>query len=268
MPNKINKRIDLTKAASYRLSIQAYLNGFSFAVLDDAAATCLQLHHHAFPLSTDYNELYSETVTWCNKFLPTNVPFVQVHCSFCAPSFTLVPGSVFTPEKAAQILGAMHPINDLDEVYYYTLLELDAVCIYAVPNAITTPILKVFKETRFYSVAITLIRCMMSLSGHTRILSYFHNGYLYLVLMKEQQLLLCNAYQAPQHQTALYFLFLALQQWQLNPESIHLYMAGTCSKELVQLFSRYFPRIVSLAETKIAGIMPHPFPPCASSEAL
>ncbi|MCL1974142.1 MAG: DUF3822 family protein [Bacteroidetes bacterium] len=276
MPYFINKRIEVSRSTPYRLSIQADLNGFSFAVLDDATASCRMLHHHPLPVFTDYNELYTETALWCKKFLPTNVPYSLAHCSFCSPFFTLVPDTVFVPEKAAQILASIHHIHDLDEVYYYPLPPLKAVCIYSIPNALATPILKAVKKTRFYSVAIPLIKIATSLPGHTRVLFYPHQDYLYLGLVREQQLLLCNAYEAPQVNTALYFLFLALHQWQLNPESILLYLAGMCSKPLIQLLSRYFPRIISLTDNNFRlpsqemnmqySLMFHPIPPCALSE--
>ncbi|MCL2502020.1 MAG: DUF3822 family protein [Bacteroidales bacterium] len=277
MPHIINKRIDLSGSALYRLSIQADLNGFSFAVLDDTTASCRMLHSYALPACSDYDELYTETAVWCKKFLPAQVPYVYAHCSFCAPSFTLVPNEVFVPEKAAQFLQSIHQINDLDEVSFYTLPELNAVCIYSIPNTLTSPILKAVKKTHFYSVAIPLIRIALSLPGHTRALFYYHNDHLYLGLMREQELLLCNAYEAPQANTALYFLFLSLHQWQLNPESILLYIAGQCSKSLIQLLSRYFPKIIALSDAKIMlqsqelnmrySLMLHPVPPCASSEA-
>ena len=273
----INKRIDLSGQVPYRLSIQADLNGFSFAVLDDTTESCRMLHHHTLPEFTDYNELFTETTLWCKNYLPTNVPYSIAHCSFCSPVFTLIPDAVFIPEKAAQFLQSIHQINDLDEVYFYTLPEIHAVCIYAIPNALTTPILKAVKKTRFYSLSIPLISIIRSLPGHTRALFYYHNNCLYLGLVKEQQLLLCNAYEATQANTALYFLFLALHQWQLNPESTLLYAAGQCSKSLIQLLARYFPKLVSLSNNKIVlpsqelnikySLLLHSIPPCASSEA-
>ncbi|MCL2727689.1 MAG: DUF3822 family protein [Bacteroidales bacterium] len=277
MPYLINKRIDLTRTFKYRLSIQADLSGFSFAILDDAAATCLQLHHHPFPNTIDdLNDLYTEAVSWRQKYSQLKHFFSSAQCVYCAPYFTLIPESIFVPEKAATILQSIHTIHDLDEVYYHPLPQFEAVCIYSVPNSITAPILKSQSAIRFYSIAIPLIQMTIPLYGHARALFFYQDQYLYLTLMKEKQLLLCNAYHAPEFTTALFFLFFVLHQWQLNPETIRLYIGGQISRENRQLLHNYFPLISILHENSVKlsslennllySTILHPV--CASSEAL
>ena len=275
MPYLINKRIDLNRTFIYRLSIQADLSGFSFAILDDHAATCLQLHHHPFLKTTDLNDLYSEAVSWRQKYPQLKSFFSSAQCIYNAPFFTLVPESIFVPEKAAAILQSIHAIHDLDEVYYHPLPQFDAICIYSVPNSITAPMLKNQSATRFYSIAIPLIQMTTSLYGSTRALFFYRDQYLYLTLMKEEQLLLCNAYHAPEFTTALYFLFFALHQWQLNSETIRLYIGGQIPKENRQLLHNYFPwvsilyddaiKLSSLENNLLYSTILHPV--CASSEA-
>jgi len=248
----INKRIDIHKTSQYRLSIQADLSGFSFAIVDDDAARCLQLHRHAFPNTQDSNDIYTEAVTWCQRHPQLKVLYSSVQCTYCAPFFTLVPESTFIPDKAATILQSVHILNDLDEIYFHPLSQFGAMCIYSVPNSITAPFLKNQSSIRFYSIAIPLIQMAMLLYGHTRILFFYREQYLYLTLMKEQQLLLCNAYYAPEFITALYFLFFVLHQWQLNPESLRLYISGQIVKRDRQLLHNYFPLISILIDDSIA----------------
>ena len=275
MPYLINKRIDLTRTFRYRLSIQADLSGFSFAILDDNAAACLQLHHHPFPDNIDLNDLYSEAVAWRQKYPQLKSFFSSAQCVYCAPFFTLIPESAFVPEKAAAVLQSIHSINDLDEVYYHPLPQFSAICIYTVPSSITAPLLKSQSSIHFYSIAIPLIQMSIPLYGHTRVLFFYRNQHLYLTIMKDNQLLLCNAYHAPDFTTTLYYLFFALHQWQLNPESIRLYIGGQLTKEDRQLLHTYFPLVSILCEDSITfhslehnllhSTILHPI--CASSEA-
>ena len=274
MPYLINKRVDFTKAFRYRLSIQADLSGFSFAIIDDAARICIQLHYHPFPDTQDHDDIYTEVVIWCQKHPQLKVLYSSVQCTYCAPSFTLVPESVFSPDKAAAILQSVHTINDLDEVYFHPLPQFGAICIYSIPNSLTAPILKHQSTTHFYSIVIQLIQMAMRLYGHTRALFFYWNQYLYITLMKEQQLLLCNAYHAPEFNTALYFLFFVLHQWQLNPESLRLYISGQITKQHRQVLCQYFPLISILTNETIAlSSLEQTLPyslilhPCESSEA-
>jgi hypothetical protein len=164
----------------------------------------------------------------------------------------------------------------LDEVYFHSLPQFNAVCIYSIPNSITAPILKNQPATRLYSIAVPMIEMATHLYGHTRILFFYWNQCLYITLLKERQLLLCNAYHAPAFHTAFYFLFFVLQQWQLNPETLRLYIGGQISKENRQLLQHYFPlisplcnqniQLPSLEQTLQYSAMLHPI--CVSSEAL
>lgn len=251
MHSVINKRIDLTRTSQYRLSIQASLNGFSFAILDEAAALCRQLYHYTFSTAQEHEDVYSEMVTLCQKYPQLKYLYSSTQCVYCAPSFTLVPEPLFVPDKAASILQSIHAINDLDEVYFHALRPLGAVCVYAIPNSITAPLIKKQPATRFCSIAVSLIEMAASLLGHTRILLFYQNQHLYLTLMKEQQLLLCNAFHAPEFNTALYYLFFVLHQWQLNPETLRLYISGQISRPHRRLLHNYFPMLSILSSETI-----------------
>jgi hypothetical protein len=247
----INKRVELSKTTRYRLSIQVGLSGFSFAVCNDIAGTCLQLHHYSFLDTQDHNDIYTEAITWCNKHPVLKKVFASAQCVYISPSFTLIPESAFLPTNAASILQSIHNISDLDEVYFYHLPQFGATCIYSIPNSITAPILKNQSSIRFYSIAVQLIQMTMSLYGHTRALFFYRNQHLYLIVMKEHRLLLCNAYHAEEFNTALYFLFFSLHQWQLNPESLRLYISGQISKQNRQILHTYFPKIAILSNDSI-----------------
>ena len=252
MPSIINKSIDLSRTTRYRLSIHAFLNGFSFAVLDEAASLCRQLHYYAFSSPFDHNDVYTEMTTSCRNHSQLKYNYSTAQCVFCSPSFTLVPHSLFVPEKAAAILKSIHTINELDEVYFHDLPRLGVTCVYSIPNAITAPLLKNQPATRFFPIASSLIQMVTPLLGHTRILFFYWDSFLYLTLMKEQQLLLCNAFHAPDFHTALYFLFLVLHQWQLNPDSLRLYISGEITKQNRKMLHNYFPSVVILFHEAIS----------------
>ena len=252
MPSIINKRIDHTETSRYRLSIQACLSGFSFAILDEAAALCRRLHCHTFSNPHDQDDVYTEMVMWCQRHLDLKYHYASAQCVYCSPSFSLVPESLFSPDKAAAILRSIHTINDLDEIHYHPLPQLGAICVFAIPNSITAPLLKSQPATQFYSIAVPLVQMATPLVGHTRILFFYQEQTLYLTLMRDQQLLLCNAFSAPEFNTALYFLFFVLHQWQLNPDSIRLYISGQITKQHRQILFNYFPLISVLSHEVIS----------------
>jgi hypothetical protein len=259
----------------YRLSVQAGLNDCSFIVINDAAATCLSLHRFLYQSVSDDNERQKDLEGWLHKLRSKNAYHTVSQCCICLPSFTLVPSTVFHPETAAQLLKAVHPLGDLDEVYHFHLDSPELVCVYSIPQYLSQSLIKHYKHTQFYSIAIPILQRIIRLEGHTRALFFYWDQHLYLALARADQLLLCNAYKAPQFETALYFLFAALHQWQLNPMSLRLHISGQLQNIHLNLLCRYFPHILSLSDPEIAlendslnlqhSLILHPL--CASSEA-
>ena len=236
----------------YRLSVQAGLNDCSFIVINDAAATCLSLHRFLYQSISDDNERQKDLEGWLRKLHSQNTRYAVSQCCVCTPSFTLVPSMVFNPDIASRLLKAVHPVGDLDEVYHYQLDTPDVVCIYSIPQYLSHSLIKHSKHTQFYSIAIPILRRIMRLEGHSRALFFYWNQHLYLALARANQLLLCNAYKAPQFADALYFLFAALHQWQLNPMSLRLHISGQLQNAHFNLLCRYFPHVLALSDPEIA----------------
>ena len=71
-------------------------------------------------------------------------------------------------------------------------------------------------------------------------------GILHLVIAKGKNLLLANRYEAPDFTTAQYYLFLALKQFQLNPEVTTVYVASPLGEEEEMSLYRYFKAVEPL----------------------
>ena len=260
---------------SYRLSVQASQNDCSFIVINEVAATCLSLHHFLYPPGVDDNERQKDLEGWLRKIGARHPHFAESQCCVCAPSFTLVPSLVFSPDTAASLLKAVCPIGDLDEVSHYALGFNDMVCIYSVPQYLSQSFIKHHKHTQFYSIAVPILQKIRHLDGHSRALFFYWDQHLYLALAEADQILLCNAYKAAHFETALYYLFSALHQWQLNPMSLRLHISGQLQSAHTNLLCQYFPHVLSLSDPEITlyndnlnlqhSLIFHPL--CASSEA-
>ena len=235
----------------------------------------MSLQHFLYQATLDDNERQKAFEGWLRKLSAQRRFYAVSQCCVCAPSFTLVPSKVFSPNTAASLLKAVYPIDDLDEVAHYSLEALDMVCIYSTPQYLSQSMIMHHKHTQFYSIAIPILQRIMRLEGHCRALFFYWDQHLYLALAREDQLLLCNAYKATQFETALYFLFAVLHQWQLNPVSLRLHVGGQLQNAHLNTLCRYFPHVLALSDPEISldsdihnlrySMFLHPL--CASSEA-
>ena len=91
-----------------------------------------------------------------------------------------------------------------------------------------------------------LLKASESISDHNRILASYHEGRLYLVVVEDRSLKICNSFAAMDFVTAEYFLFMVLKRLQMNPEisSVH-FMTPLTGGQKMSLY-RYFKSVEQL----------------------
>ena len=161
---------------------------------------------------------------------------ISIQASLSGYSFkvALVPGSFFSEKDARELLEAQTKLGPEDKVFWVKLPAYDAVLLYSAPSKDALPELY------------TLIGTLERNAEYNKVHMCWKNGCLNLVIAQGKNLLLANVYAAPDFTTAEYFIFLAMQQFQLNPEvtSICVGMPLTQEQE-ISLYS-YFKAVVRL----------------------
>ncbi len=228
--------------AHHRLSIHIGVNGLSFVVEDTETNDCLlcKNHSYAFP-ANDYNEWAKEVSHIIKQEEILQKRFSRCSVMIDTHRYTLVPTSLFKPEQAIEVLNQLFDVAYLDEVNYTTVQPLDATFIYALPAPVNAMVAKYQHKAKFYVSVIPLLRFIMEQKEYSRALMHYTPTHVNLILMQGERLLLCNAYAIDRFKTAMYFLFFALKQWQLNPKSLSLYITGPLKplhmKQLCTFFS-------------------------------
>jgi len=259
--------------AHHRLSIHIGVNGLSFVVEDTQKHECLLWRNHSYPFPVgDYNEWAKEVghVFHQEEFLQKR--FSQCHVMIDTYKHTLIPSSLFQPDQSLEVLNQLFQTADLDEVNYSSVDTLDATCIYALPAPVSAAVFKHQHKAGFYASVIPLLRYIMGRSEYSRALMHFTPSHVDLVLIQGERLLLCNSYDVDRFSTALYFLFLALKQWQLNPRSLSLYISGLFKPSHIKQLCSFFPSVTVatskeyLFSTEALSLLygPHFFPVCVS----
>lgn len=222
------------------LSIQLDLDGLSFVCPGQT-----RVQTHSFPHASANPDIVLDNLTRAFRETPA-LTARYPQCSVVLPTrkFTWVPLELFRPEKAKDLLHAMHPLDELDEVNTYVEERVQAACLYALPADITAKVTQFQKNSLFLASILPCVRFLMDRPEPSRALIFFSYDTSYLVMAQQDRLLLANAYPGTHSLSALYFLLLALKQWQMNPQSLRLYVGGKdlSAKEKAQL-SRYIPSL-------------------------
>ena len=141
----------------------------------------------------------------------------------------LVPAQFFEPGSARAMLVEVSEVDDAETVSSVAIPYYDAVLVYA-HQAGETALPELYH----------LLKASESISDHNRILASYHEGRLYLVVVEDRSLKICNSFAAMDFVTAEYFLFMVLKRLQMNPEisSVH-FMTPLTGGQKMSLY-RYF----------------------------
>ena len=154
-----------------------------------------------------------------------------LYTSRCA----LVPAQFFEPSSARAMLVETADVDESDEVSSVPVPWCDAVLVFAHPAGDDS-------LPELYH----LLKASESISDHNRILASYHEGRLYLVVVEDRSLKICNSFAAMDFVTAEYFLFMVLKRLQMNPEisSVH-FMTPLTGGQKMSLY-RYFKSVEQL----------------------
>jgi len=131
----IDESFDRDRTSVYELSIQVSLNGFSYAVKDTIRNTFIALYTEEWENHTlgdvDFRKFIgslTEAKPWIKE------EFKKVLVAFDSHLFTIVPNSLFEPEKAKEIFNLAHPFPEYCEIRFIDITENYAKLIYIAPT--------------------------------------------------------------------------------------------------------------------------------------
>ena len=220
-----------------RISIQVSLSGYSFNVSDENGV---------------------RRSPWLTPDRVFTTPEFQrrydsVELSLLTPKFTLVPKEFYSEEAARELLSDVAALEDGDEVSAVPLEERGAVLVYS--NSVGESLSRVLSQlvltvggspAPVYPEIYYLLRNMETCPEYNKILCSYRDGYLFLVVAEGRTLLLCNVFKAVDFTTALYYIFLTLNRFQLNPEVSTIRFRTPVTEEEEMALYRYFNSVEAL----------------------
>lgn len=244
----LDETLDLNRTESYHLSIQVCLDGFLFSVLDPSTSRYLGIKRYQFDRVKDPGYQYDEI-----RAILDMDPFLQrtyegVSCIFNDKRSTLLPAAIFEREQLKLYFEFNHLLNDLDELHYLNLNQIDAYLVFPVYSEIAALLMKRWLNTVFFQQAVPLIDSVMNASSEGIRLAgvNFNEDHFDIAVAENRKLLYHNNFSYRSDEDLLYFILFVFDKLALDQESCPLLISGEIDKfgERPQLLRKYFGKPV------------------------
>ena len=207
------------KSLHKKLSIQLSLNGFSFLATGENNKG-LAFRHYSFQGLFLNDELIRRASDILLNDSILQAPYQQVNVVYISQKSSLVPGELFDTKNLKKILEFNQAIDDLDEIHYEYINDLDTYNVFTLPNYLSNEIYSHFRNNiGFHHQGSILLQHAYKLNELQPDTSFFVNinkGFFDLAIIKDGGLKLYNSYQYVHPTDFTYFLLYACKELNLE----------------------------------------------------
>ncbi len=231
----IDKSFDSNNISQYHLSLQVYLKGFSFALLDRERNKFIALHHQPFQKISSIkilNELLEQNITQI-PLLKNN--FSHVKAIFATPKFTYIPSPFFDKTNVRQIFAFNHDLSNNEVIETNYIYGNSAYVAFAIPLVIKQTLDNYFENIKYYHQTSPLIEEILLKSKIQTIdKAIYINTYpdfFDLAFIENGTLNLINTYSYNSITDFLYFILNTYDQLKLQPNTVPVFISGIIAKD-------------------------------------
>lgn len=230
-----DKSFDLNNIAHYHLSLQVFLKGFSFSVLDRERNKFIALGNYTFDKISSYRsllrfieEIYQEEEEVLNQ------PYEHVKLIFATPKFSFVPSPFFSHETAETFFAFNHEKSRSEELMHNFIFSNSSYVIYALNHHLKEhfqsyyPGLKIFHQSSPLVEEILLKNKLQPVK--TTVYLNIYPDFYDVALLKDGELVLYNSFVYTSITDFIYFILNTYNQLGLSQVEVPLIITGFINK--------------------------------------
>jgi hypothetical protein len=240
--------LTLNDSASYHLSIQVSLDGFSFALLNvnDQKYTAIQFYD--IQESHNYSELAEkiEQIIAQQELLQQHYSTVTI--CICNSINALTPKDLYKKHYGKELLGFNQILLQNEDESNDWLKSIECFNSYVIPKELKRCFDKYYPNHSWKHQSTVFIESVMQhykLNEETTIYISVQNAYFQLVVLEGRKLKFFNGYDYRSGEDIIYYILFACEQLDLNPDQIPIVIAGEIeiNSEAYKFIHRYIRNI-------------------------
>jgi hypothetical protein len=247
--NLLDPSYSKDKSIHYHLSLQIDSEGLSYCILDIKKKRYIVFQKYVFSKSGDIISLVNKLEKYFEEDNILHASFKSSSCIYYTQKSTLVPNVFFDEQKLREYFEFNHPLEELDEIHYNIVPEIDASNVFAIPTYVANLLYGKFKGLNIYHQATPFIQsALKDFSPSSSIHINLNPGFFDIVIKQGHKLRLYNTFLYRNDTDMLYYVLFIINQLKLDPKTIPLTICGEMSDRISfqESLSKYVPKMMYL----------------------
>lgn len=230
----IDKSFDAQNISNYHLSLQIFLKGFSFSLLDRQKNKFVALGHYHYPPLVSYSkalELLEE------KFQENGLlalPFVHTKVLFDTPKYTFIPSSFFDEATKEELFKFNHSLERNECLITNYLFSNSNYVVFSIPNYIKKWVEEKMPNAKIYHQSVPFVEEIMlntkAIGQQDTIYTNIHHSFIDIAFIKNSSLQLFNSFDIQSMNDFQYFLLNIYDQLKISPTDVPIVFSGFVRK--------------------------------------
>jgi hypothetical protein len=201
---------------------------------------------------TDLN-LWAKEINRIAESITDDIAAVKtpVKCLFISRKNVLIPKSIFSTHNIKSYISFFFHLDELDEIHYRYIPEIEAYCCFALPSPLISKIISRFGESNFYNQTYQIIRRAKNYNTGTSIV--FCDNFMDISIFKDNKLVLNNSFEIFDIRDIIYFISAISDRFAIK--DIPIYISGNISNVEIKKLKKFFPSIVQEQNRKISLLL-------------
>lgn len=238
----IDETFDKNNTTNYGLSIQVFLNGFSFCIFDTIRQKFILLEKNTFDDFALLLNSFDENIFFKYKYKVVKI-IIESERS------TLLPEGLFSKENINKIYNYNFGDSEDLKIYYNKLKTANSYIIYSANKEVINKLNSVFTNYIIYNQATPFIENTL-IENKNKLLypKIFINSSLNfydILIVEKNEITLHNTYTYKSIDDFVFYAMNIFEQHNLNPENIKLEIMGLIDEksDLLKLLKKYIKKI-------------------------
>ncbi len=242
----IDETFDFNATLSYHLYIQIGLDSLTLCVLNSINNKFIALNHYPFDKKINPEVIYEKYEELLKNDELLDKDYKSVNALYNQNNYCIIPNELFDVKNSKLFYEYNYILNDLDELHYSKLKNINATVLFSVPNQFSNPLHTRFSGSNIYSKGVPFIEKGIEISSKNlnvrNFLLQFESNTIDIIVTHESKLILQNSFYFNSDADILFYLHNIAKQLNWSSNSIEILCSGDILKSdsIVKTLLSYF----------------------------